>query len=350
MTEKVLKAAVLGLGRIAWQYHIPEIIKHAGFELAAVVDPLPERLLEAAGEFNISACYATTVEMYASQQIDVVVIASPTRFHKAQALEAFEHGCDVFCDKPMSLSLEETDEMIAAMNKHGRKMMVYQPHRVTSEAMTIKWILASGLLGKIYMVKRAVANFHRRADWQAFRKNGGGMLNNYGAHYIDQFLYLNQSNFSKASCELRSIATLGDADDVVKAVLTAENGVIFDLDINMAATQSFQPWYIAGNCGSAVFDQSKLAWELKYFIPEELSALQIQEGMAALDRSYGVEGDIPWKTQTVNPADFAPLIFYDKCYDYFASGKPAFVPVTETREIMRIIADCRRSAGWQEQE
>ena len=343
MGKQILKTAVLGLGRIAWQYHIPEIIKHEGFELTAAVDPLPERRLEAAGKFKVPAGHASTEEMYAAHKPDLVVIASPTSFHKSQILEAFEHECDVFCDKPLSLSLQDTDEIIASMNKSGRKLMVYQPHRATSETAAVKWILESGLLGKTYMVKHAISNFDRRADWQAFRKNGGGMLNNYGAHYIDQFLCLNRAGFSKMFCELRALVTLGDAEDMVKAIFTAENSVIFDLDINMAAAQPIQPWFIGGNCGTAVFNQREMAWELKYFIPGELPEIKPQNGMAAANRAYGSGESIPWKTQILRQSDFPPLDFYAKCYDYYAGDCPPFVPIAETREVMRVIEQCRNS-------
>jgi predicted dehydrogenase len=340
-----LKTAVLGLGRIAWHFHIPQIISNPGFELSAVVEPLPERLREAAEKFSPGACFATCEEMYAKQKPDLVVVASPTRFHREQVLQAFEHGCDVFCDKPLTLSLEETDEIIEAMHKSGRKLMVYQPHRVTAEASAIKSILSGGLLGKIYLIRHSVASFNRRADWQAFRKNGGGMLNNYGAHFIDQLLYLNQSKFHKISCELRAVATLGDADDVVKAVITAENGVIIDLDINMAAAHEVSPWYIAGSCGAAVFDSVRKEWNLLYFEPADLEQVNLQEGLAAANRAYGSGEKRPWKTKIIANKDFPDIDFYGKCREYFAGGLPPFVPVSETREVMRVISECRRDAG-----
>ncbi|MEI6166377.1 MAG: Gfo/Idh/MocA family oxidoreductase [bacterium] len=345
-TTPVLKTAVLGLGRIAWRFHIPQILSHPGFTLAAVMDPLEERRCEAAETFRPGACFASCDELYARLMPDLVVVASPTQFHKQQVLQAFEHGCDVFCDKPLALSLSETDEIIEAMHRSGRKLMVYQPHRVTQEAAAIKAILSSGMLGTIHLIRHSVVDFKRQSDWQAFRKNGGGMLNNYGAHFIDQLLYLNQSNFRKINCELRAVVTLGDADDVVKIVMTAVNGVILDLDINMAGAQGVSPWYIAGSCGAAVFDPERQEWTLRYFEPGELARLNPQEGLAAANRAYGSGETIPWKTKIICNHDFAEIDFFAKCWDYFAGGALPLVPVGETREVMRAIAECRRDAGW----
>jgi scyllo-inositol 2-dehydrogenase (NADP+) len=348
MSDRVLKTAVLGLGRIAWSFHIPQILKHAGFELAAVVDPLEARLREAADRFHPGACHTSTAALYAHGKPDLVVVASPTGFHKPQILEAFEQGCDVFCDKPLALSLRETDEIIAAMRRTGRKLMVYQPHRITAEATAIRTLLDGGWLGKVYLMRHSVARFSRRTDWQAFRKHGGGMLNNYGAHFIDQFLYLNASAFSKFRCELRAVATLGDAEDVVKAVITAENGVILDLDINMAAAHPMPPWYIAGDRGAAVYDAERQEWNLTYYEPADLAPLKPQEGLAAANRSYGNGETIPWKTRVIRHQDLPEIDYYAKCRDYFACGAPPFVPVSETREVMRALAECRRDAGWDE--
>jgi len=84
------------------------------------------------------------------------------------------------------------------------------------------------------MIKYARSSYIRRNDWQTQKRYGGGMLNNYGAHAIDQLLYITGSKAADISCRLRRIATLGDADDVVKAVIETDNGIILDIDINMA--------------------------------------------------------------------------------------------------------------------
>jgi len=72
------------------------------------------------------------------------------------------------------------------------------------------------------------------------------MLNNYGSHYIDRLLYLSGSTAKRITCHLRTIASLGDADDVVKVLIDTENGIILDIDINMASAQPMPVWHILG--------------------------------------------------------------------------------------------------------
>ena len=338
---KVLKTAVLGLGRIAWQFHIPEIRQHAGFHLAAVVDPLPERRAEAVVAFGCDA-YADFEELLrARRDLDLVVVASPTPFHAAQTLTAFAHGLDVFCDKPMAMNLEEADRMIAGMKASGRKLMVYQPHRAVAEAQTLRGLLARDLIGRVYLIKRALSLYTRRNDWQAFAKYGGGMLNNYGAHMIDQLLYLAQSGAASVSCHLKTIASLGDAEDVVKAVIETKNGVLLDLDINMAAALPLQDWYVAGERGSLTFDRAQNAWIARYFAPGSLPELHVQAGLAAAERRYGSGETIPWQDEVFPVVATAAIDFYDACQAFFARGETPFVPIADSREVMRVLACCR---------
>lgn len=348
MSTKVLKTAVVGLGRIGWSFHLPQIVEHPGFRLTAVVDPLEERLAEARERFRPDAAYRDSSELYGTDRPDLVVIASPTQFHKAQVLQAFENGCDVFCDKPLALTLAEADEIISAMEEYGRKLMVYQPHRVTPEVLALQAVLRSGLLGDLYLMRHCVSRYARRNDWQAFRRHGGGMLNNYGAHFIDQFLFLNRSPFRSVACEMRAVATVGDAEDVVKALLTAENGVIFDLEINMAAAAPQPPWYVAGSHGAAILDSEARTWRVTCHDPHKTGELNPQEGLAAYNRSYGSGETIQWKQHDFKVDDYEAGVFYESCHAYFAGEGEPIVPVSETREVMRVMRECRLVSGWQE--
>ncbi|MDH3252522.1 MAG: Gfo/Idh/MocA family oxidoreductase [Ignavibacteria bacterium] len=340
---KRLRTAVVGLGRIGWQYHIPAIRRHKGFELIAVVDPLRERLMEAGAQFDVQT-YQSLERLFAAGGLDLLVVASPTEFHAEQTLQGFENGCDVFCEKPLAGSMVEASAMIDAMERTGRKLMVYQPHRAGSDILALQDLLRRDLIGTVYMMKRAWSGFDRRTDWQAFRKHGGGMLNNYGAHMIDQLLYLSRSPVRRVSCSLRSVVTRGDADDVVKVVMETSNGMLLDLDITMAAAQALPAWHVLGSRGSAILNEDEGCWRVRFFRDEEVVPPALQQGLAAEQRRYGSGETIPWREEIIPLSGFPPIDFYDRCYDLFALGKPSFVPIEETLEVMRVIDLCREDA------
>lgn len=341
---RVLRTAVIGAGRIGWMFHVPQVSHHDSFDLVAVVDPLQERLDEVEDKFGVTG-YLDYRELLGSEKLDLVVIASPTQFHADQAILAFQHGCDVFCDKPMASSLVQADRLIAAMKAHNRKLMVYQPHRGRADMVALQEILRQGLIGPVYMIKCALTSYSRRNDWQALKKHGGGMLNNYGAHQIDKLLYLSGSRARRISCKLRVVASLGDADDVVKAVIETENGTILDLDINMASAHPMPPWHILGKHGSILFDAEQQAWQVRHYRPGELEDIELHQELAAPERRYGSGETIPWREKTFPLGEFQPIDYYQKCYSYFALDGEPFVPIAETRELMRVLDACRKNAS-----
>ena len=341
---KILRSAVIGLGRIGWQFHAPEILKSDKYELVAVVDPIKERLAEGVEKFETKG-YRTIEELFENETLDLVVIASPTKFHKDQTLIAMKNGCDVLCDKPMAMTLADVDIMMDAMKTYDKKLMVYQQRRFTADFLALKSAIDSGLIGTPYMMKGAYSDYTRRNDWQAFLKNGGGMLNNYGAHLIDKLLVLAGSKAERIECELRTIASLGDADDVVKAMIVTKNSIILDIDINMASAHPICKFHILGSRGSIIPNDENSAWIIKYFKKEDLENLSLEEGMAAPDRKYGSGEKIPWVEKIIPYSDFQSIDFYEKSYIYYAEDGKPLVPVEETRELMRVLQECRENSN-----
>lgn len=341
ITNRRLRIAVAGLGRIAWQYHIPEILKHPQFQLAAVADPLQERLSEAEMEFGATGGYQSVQQMLEQEKPDLLLIASPTCFHAEQALEAFKYGVDVICEKPLAGVMEDAEKITQSMHHYRRKLMVYQPQRLTEQAVSLKNILASGVLGKIFMVRRTCCSFSRRNDWQAFTAYGGGMLNNYGSHYIDQFIYLFGGNFKSVNAVVRRIISCGDAEDFVKLLAVNGHDITFDLEINMAAALEGHEWLVCGTCGSAAWQSS--GWQLRYFNPAHLISCSIQSGLAAENRLYPSEPDIPWKEKVISPEPAQSNGFYDYCYRYFMLNEAPLVPVENTMEVMKTLERCRHA-------
>jgi len=340
-----LRTAVVGLGRIGWQTHLPRVAELPDwFDLVGVVEPLAERRAEAVAQYHTRA-YATLPELLAAEHPQLVVIASPTPFHAPQTLAAFAAGADVFCDKPLAGTLAEAEAMAAAAASQGRKLMIYQPHRVTQECRSIRALLARELIGQPFLIRRTCMRYARRNDWQARRDQGGGMLNNYGAHFLDQVLHLVGRAPKRVFGALRTVVSVGDADDVVKAVLEFEGGLILDLDINMAAASEEAPWRIYGPRGSIELDGRARAWRVKHVPAAELPPLALQDGLAASNRQYGTGEVIPWHEDLIPVEETPALDYYALVYDYFALGKPPFVPVAETLQVMRVMDEIRRQSG-----
>lgn len=338
--DKIIRCGVCGLGRIGWHFHLPAISKTSGLTLAAVADPLAERLTEAQQTFGVKHTFTDWKDMADRELIDLAVIASPTIFHREQCEYFISKGIDVFCDKPMALDLAEAEAMADFAKKHQRKLMVYQPHRLTGTAIKAKELIASGKLGRIYQIRRNCYSFVQRNDWQAFLSQGGGMLNNYGAHFIDQLLFVGgDKKVTNLRCVTERLLSAGDAEDFVAVAMRGESGILYRMDINMAHPLPGAEMEISGTAGSAVFQNN--VWKIKYC--EKLSEISATIDMAAPGRRYPAKEQNFIEEEAVNPA-VNSSDWYVYCRDYFGGNAAPFVPLSETLEVMRILKECRESA------
>ena len=342
----MLNVLVSGLGRVAWRYHIPTIQEDSRFNLLAVADPLEERLQEARQNYPGIRTYADFNEMLAKETAaDLVVIASPTMYHREQSIAALERGLGVFLEKPMCESLEAAMQVASAVERTKGKLMLYQPHRNYQEYVVFQQRVRCKL-GQITHSRRILTRYNRRNDWQSRAACGGGMLNNYGAHYIDQFLAaFGPGPVKIKGALLQRTVGIGDAEDLVNVLLEAPSGITGNVEINLGCAESEDSWQVCGTLGSARFSVADKCWKLTYVKPGTLHDLTLQNGLAAQDRAYSQEGNIPWIQESI---PLEPLVtfasYYNYVHDYFAESKPPFVPLAESIELMRILNECRQMA------
>ncbi|MFA5266062.1 MAG: Gfo/Idh/MocA family oxidoreductase, partial [Opitutaceae bacterium] len=328
--------------RIGFGFHGPAIAQHPGLTLVGVADPLEDRRAEATGLWKAPG-FESVEDMLRETRPDLVVVASPTTLHQEHTCAAFAHGAHVFCDKPVARSLAEFDLMLAAAAKARRRFLAYQPYRVKDELRTLRVLLKRNLIGPIHAIKRANSSYVRRDDWQAFRANGGGMLNNYASHHIDETMaLLAHEPIRSVFCHARCVATAGDAEDFVKIVLVTESGVLIDLDITQAAAQPVSPWQVFGSHGAATWDAAARLWRVRYFDPKEAPALSAQRGLAAANRQYGHE-ELPWRELVVTADSIPKADYYDLVWRHFALGEAPPVTTDETRQLLKLIERCRMS-------
>ena len=344
---KILKTAVVGLGRIGWRTHIPKIVERPErFSLVGVVDLIGERLDEAKDKYCVNG-YTDIATMIEAEHPDLVVIASPTHLHRDHACTALKLGCDVFLDKPMATTYEEALEIVECARENGRKLMVYQPRRTDAAPNQLMAIIASGKIGKLCSYGRSDCSYIRRADWQAFKKFGGGMINNYGSHLIDAALYMTGEKVVRLHCITNTVASVGDAEDVVKILIKTENGVMVNIDINQAAGLPTPEWIIYGSTGaiiSEVAPNKKHQFRLRYFDPTTIPAITASDALAAATRSYNNDVPLPWVEEIVPLDKRYAVDFYEKVYEYYAEDKPPYVPVEQTLYVMELLDRCHKDA------
>ena len=129
-----------GIDRL-WQHgasHARQMAALPDLYLAAACDVDGERAREAAaGRRPAARAYTDVAELLAQPDIPAVLVATPNFTHRDLVLQALAAGKDVFCEKPMALTVADCDAMIEAAQRQGRKLMVGQVLRLMTVYATV---------------------------------------------------------------------------------------------------------------------------------------------------------------------------------------------------------------------
>ena len=182
---------------------------------------------EATGQsgYNATSAHEDYRELLEKKDIDAVVIASPDHWHAAMSVHAAEAGKDIFCEKPLSLTVREGRAMVDATRKHGRVFQTGSMQRSSKEFTQAVQLVRSGAIGEIKkivvsvggppkdwdlqaeptpqglnwelwmgpnVVDRPYNNFLAPnlestfwAKWRDYKEFGGGFMTDWGAHMFD---------------------------------------------------------------------------------------------------------------------------------------------------------------------
>ena len=276
--------------------------------------------------------------------LDLLVIASPSKFHFEQTIKALNAGIHTLVEKPMAETLKEADEMIATAKRKNEVLAVHQQHRFAADYVQLKEILDSGILGKVYRILYRSYSFRRRSDWQSLKKMGGGTLSNTGPHGIDMLLGILGGKAELLFADLRKVATLGDAEDVAILLLKGKNNELVEFELNSAAAFPVATWYIMGENGSLTYQDE--TFRIKYFDPEKLMPLAVNDALAVEGRTYDNQDRIPWQEKVIPLDKSKALNLYDNLLATIYGKEKLGVPLEDVREQIRLIEKAKKISGF----
>jgi UDP-N-acetyl-2-amino-2-deoxyglucuronate dehydrogenase len=261
--------AVVGLGR--GKSHVSSILSNKGARVAALCDinlSLANSHAKKVNEKQKEPCkvYTNYEEMIEKEKLDAVFLATPHYLHAPQTVFAADHEVNVFCEKPMAISLHECDQMITACRKNDVKLAIgYQHHydvefqymrsavqgakgdlgglgRITDILMT-----ARHYRGEMYYLtssqvdpKTGVPAGQWRGRWDT---EGGGPLANQAIHNLDIFQFV--------AGPIRSLTAYGknissehkfiEVEDTVVAIMELENGGMGSLTVTSSNSKGATP-------------------------------------------------------------------------------------------------------------
>lgn len=250
----VLRVGIAGYGLAGRYFHAP-LLKGCGFELTSVLTSNQVRRAQALEDFPETSVVGTMAELVA-HNLDLVVVASANLAHAEQAMTALRAGVPVVVDKPMGRNLEETQKIIELSRSLGVPVTTFFNRRWDSDALTIKKVIASGVLGEIHRLDSRFERFRPEVNSDSWRENlsaadGGGQLLDLQPHLIstaiDWF-----GNAELVTASVRSIRGAADDDSVL--VLRHNSGVMSYLSASAVVGAPGPRIRILGSKGALVIN------------------------------------------------------------------------------------------------
>jgi len=240
-----LRVGIAGLGTVSAQVlrAFPAV---EGVVLAAAADLRPEARAAFTARYDLPA-FASVEELCRGDAVDAVWIATPNHVHAEHAIVAGRSGKHVLCEKPIAVTLEECDRMVAAAESAGVRLLAAHSKIFDTPVQAMRALIASGRLGRVIQINALVFN-----DWlqrprlapELDTARGGGVVLRQGPHIVDIVRYLAGGE----ARELRALAGRRDAN--------------FDAEGNFAALLEFTSGAVAsiGFNGYGYFDGTELTW------------------------------------------------------------------------------------------
>ena len=185
---------MIGAGFAATALHLPALRSLPIARVHTIADHDADRATEAARRFGIARWSRDPRAVLDDPQVEAVAVCTPPTFHADWTVAALDAGKHVLVEKPLALSLDDCDRMLARAARSDRVVTVgfnLRHHRLVRRARTI---LQGGALGPILLVRSAFtsgARFERGAPlWRWERALGGGVLTEIGVHHYDLWRHL----------------------------------------------------------------------------------------------------------------------------------------------------------------
>jgi phthalate 4,5-cis-dihydrodiol dehydrogenase len=186
VSARRLRLGVAGLGR-AFTLMLPAFTRHPRVELAAAADPRPEARSRFATEFRARA-HESVEALCADEGVDAIYVATPHQCHAEHAVMAARHGKHVLVEKPMALTLDEADRMVAAASDAGVRLVVGPSHSFDAPIAHARALIAGGRFGAVRMITALDYTdflYRPRRPEELDTALGGGVVFSQAAHHVD---------------------------------------------------------------------------------------------------------------------------------------------------------------------
>jgi len=231
--DRKLRIGVAGLGR-AFTAMLPTFAADPRVTLMAAADPRTEARTRFAADFAGKA-YARVEELCADPAVEIVYVATPHQFHAAHGRLAAEHGKHLLIEKPLALTLEDCDVVIAAARRAGVHLVVGHSHSFDAPIQRLRTLIASGAFGPVHMITALNYTdylYRPRRPEELDTARGGGAVFNQAAHQVDIVRLLGGGRVQSVRAATGAWDKARPTEGAYAALLTFADGAFASLAYN----------------------------------------------------------------------------------------------------------------------
>jgi len=256
---KKVRFGIVGVGNIGG-LHCRQIAeaKDRLFELSAICDIDTAKAEKVSAQYNVPA-FTDAVAMYDSGLVDAVVIATPHYWHAPQTIAAAQRGLHVLCEKPLSVTVGDGQEMVRQCKKHKVALGVMFMQRTRESMILMRKMIAAGKLGEIFRVQMIASNwirsqeYYNSGQWRGtWDGEGGGIVMNQAPHSLDLFQWVSglMPQTIAATCQTRWHKI--EVENTVNAVCDYGQCRTGYLYLTTAEAPGMEQFVVAGTKGTLV--------------------------------------------------------------------------------------------------
>jgi predicted dehydrogenase len=289
MSAKIYHIGLIGAGNIA-RVHAAAVADIPNAQIVAVCDTSEPACRAFSADYQIDWT-GDLDALLARDDVDMINICTPSGTHADLAVRAAEAGKHLVVEKPLDVTLQQTDRIIAAARENDVKLSGIFPYRFKRGAQQARGAIAQGRLGQLVLVDAYVKWYRSQEYYRGWHGtwalDGGGALMNQSIHSVDLVQWLG----GPVSAVFGHVATLGhemETEDTASAILTFQNGALGTVQ---GATSCWpgDPARIEvhGTRGTIILEEARITtWKLADASLEEEQAmisLEAQEGNTSSD-------------------------------------------------------------------
>jgi UDP-N-acetyl-2-amino-2-deoxyglucuronate dehydrogenase len=253
--------AIVGAGTIA-AVHADAIARLPGARLAAVTD-VAAGVAEAFAAGHGCAAEPTLDAVLGRGDVDVVCVCVPSGLHAEVGVRAAKAGMHLVVEKPLDVSLDAADRLLAAAREAGVTMTVMSQHRFDPGLVELKRLIDAGALGRLLLGEASTKwyrtqEYYDSAPWRGTWAMDGGALLNQGIHYADLLLWcLGPAAEVTALCTTQAHSI--EVEDTALAIVRFASGAVGTLSATTAAYPGFpQRLEVTGTEGTVIVEEGRL--------------------------------------------------------------------------------------------